>query len=103
MSKHFTVAGIATCAKGNTKVRYANNLQKRILTLFTNKFTDIHFVELPMPMNKTEICEHLLTLDEFKSYHDLIDIERRKNLRKIKVSAEDIVKLVVTSSQHETV
>jgi hypothetical protein len=56
-----------------------------------------------MPMNKTEICEHLLTLDEFKNHRDLIDIERRKNLRKIKVSAEDIVKLVVTSSQHETV
>lgn len=97
MSKHFTVAGIATCPKGKTKVRYANNLQKRILTLFTNNFTDIHFVELPMPMNKTECCEHLLTLTEFSQYRDLIDNERRKNLRKIKVTAEDIVKLVVTT------
>ena len=50
MSKRetFSVAGIATDRNNVTKVRYANNIEKRLVTLFQNKFTNINFVELQL-------------------------------------------------------
>lgn len=91
----FLVAGIATDKHGNTKVRYANNMEKRLVTLFQNKFTNINFIELPKSMNKIEACEYLLTLDKFKDHTSLIKIELRKKLRQQKVSAQDILNAIV--------
>lgn len=97
MSKRetFSVAGIATDKHGNTKVRYANNIEKRLVTLFQNKFTNINFVELPTAMTKIEACNYLLTIDKFAEYRDLINIELRKKLRKEKVTAQDILNAIV--------
>lgn len=92
--KTFTVAGIATDHKGNTKVRYANNLQKRIIVLYTNKFTNINFVELPQQMTKLDACNHILQLDNFKNDKSVIELEIRKINKKIKVTADDILKAI---------
>ncbi len=94
VTKTFTVAGIATDAKGRTKVRYANDLNKRLVVLFANKFTNINFVELPQAMNKMDACEHLLTLDKFKGNTDLIKEEIRRMNRKLKVTPDDILNAI---------
>jgi hypothetical protein len=92
--KTFKVAGIATDSKGNTKVRYANDLQKRIVVLFTNKFTNINFVELPQQMSKLDACNYILELDNFKNDKSVIELEIRKMNKKIKVTADDILKAI---------
>lgn len=91
--KMFKVAGTATCPKGKTKVRYANNLQKRIITLFSNKFTNINLVELPHEMTKLDACNHILQLDNFQD-KSVIELEIRKHNKKIKVTADDILKAI---------
>jgi hypothetical protein len=90
----FSVAGIATDKNGITKVRYANNLEQRLVTLFQNKFTNINFIQLPNAMTKIEACEYLLTTDKFVEQRDLITIELRKKLRKEKVTAQDILNAI---------
>jgi hypothetical protein len=92
--KTFKVAGIATDHKGNTKVRYANDLQKRVVVLFTNKFTNINFVELPQQMSKLDACNYILELDNFKNDKSVIELEIRKMNKKIKVTADDILKAI---------
>jgi len=92
--KTFKVAGIATDSKGNTKVRYANDLQKRVVVLFTNKFTNINFVELPQQMSKLDACNYILELDNFKNDKSVIELEIRKMNKKIKVTADDILKAI---------
>ena len=94
MAKQFTVAGIATDAKGNTKVRYANNMKKRIVTLFNNKFTNINFVELPNPMSKLEASNYILDLEQFSSQKSVIESEVRKLNKKVKVTADDILNAI---------
>ena len=92
--KTFKVAGIATDHKGNTKVRYANDLQKRVVVLYTNKFTNINFVELPQQMSKLDACNYILELDNFKNDKSVIELEIRKMNKKIKVTADDILKAI---------
>jgi hypothetical protein len=92
--KTFKVPGIATDSKGNTKVRYANDLQKRVVVLFTNKFTNINFVELPQQMSKLDACNYILELDNFKNDKSVIESEIRKMNKKIKVTADDILKAI---------
>ena len=73
--RKFSVAGIASDKKGNTKVRYANDLTTRIKKLSKDNFTNINFVELPQEMTKHEVCEYLLTLTEFSHYKNIIQDE----------------------------
>lgn len=56
--KLFTVAGTAT-DKGNTKVRFANDLVARIKILNKANCTNINLVELPRAMTKLEALQHL--------------------------------------------
>jgi len=63
----FKVAGISTDPKGSTKVRFANDFVQRIKTLNMRKHTDINLIELSQPMNKADICDHLLSLDNFQT------------------------------------
>ena len=109
--KEYTVAGIATDRKGNTKVRYANNLENRTKVLLAGKFTNVHLVELNDLYDKFEACQMLLNMTEFNQFTDIIsqEIERinriddiysiklAKKQRKLalaNISAEDILEAI---------
>jgi SpoVK/Ycf46/Vps4 family AAA+-type ATPase len=73
--KLYNVAGIATDSKGNTKVRYANNLQDRIKVLLKNNFTNVKLIQLDDAYEKYEIAQILLNMTEFDDYKDIISQE----------------------------
>ena len=110
-TKVYTVAGIATDRKGNTKVRYANNLDNRLKVLVRNNFTNVHLVQLNDSYDKFEACQMLLNMTEFNQFTDIIsqEIERinriddiysiklAKKQRKLalaNISAEDILEAI---------
>lgn len=74
-TKVYTVAGIATDRKGNTKVRYANNLDNRLKVLLRDNFTNINFIELDNSLDKISICKVLLTHNQYTDYTDIINNE----------------------------
>jgi len=73
--KLYKVAGIATDKRGNTKVRYANDLVNRIKVLTRDSFTNINLVELDNDYDKFEICQLLLSDNRFNDYTDIINNE----------------------------
>jgi hypothetical protein len=83
--KVFTVAGIATDNKGNTKVRYANDLVSRIKVLTRDNFININLIELNDEYDKFEICQILLSDNRFTNYIDIINNELNR-LNKIEDS-----------------
>jgi hypothetical protein len=76
--KLYNVAGIATDSKGNTKVRYANNLQTRTKVLLKNNFTNIKLIQLDDSYEKYEIAQILLNMTEFSEYNSIIAQEADK-------------------------
>jgi len=54
----FTVAGVST-HRGQTKVRFANDLVSRVKMLVKDGHTDVELYELPEPMTKAEACDYL--------------------------------------------
>ena len=76
--KVFNVAGIATDNKGNTKVRYANNLDNRIKVLTRDNFTNINLIQLDNDYEKFEICQILLSDNRFSDYIDIINNELKR-------------------------
>ena len=80
--KLYKVAGIATDKRGNTKVRYANDLVNRIKVLTRDSFTNINLIELDDEYDKFEICQLLLNDNRFTDYIDIInnELERIKRL-----------------------
>jgi len=66
-TRTFKVAGISTDPKGSTKIRFANDFVQRIKTLNMRRHTDIKLIELSQPMNKADICDHLLAHTNFQS------------------------------------
>ena len=56
-SKTFAVAGVSTLG-GKTKLRFANDVM-RIKILSKNGHTDVELIDLPHPMTKGEIAQHL--------------------------------------------
>ena len=73
--KVYKVAGIATDKRGNTKVRYSNELDNRIKVLTRDSFTNINLIELDDYYDKFEICQMLLSDNRFTDYIDIIDNE----------------------------
>lgn len=109
--KLFSVAGIATDTKNNTKVRYANNLDIRTKVLINANYTNVHLVQLDDAYEKFEICQMLLNMQEFSNYTDIIsqELERinrisdaysikiQKKQRKLalaNISAEQVLDLI---------
>ncbi len=109
--KLFSVAGIATDTKNNTKVRYANNLQSRTNVLLNAKYTNVQLVQLDDAYEKYEICQILLNMTDFDSYKDIItqeldkinrieheySIKVQKKQRKLalaNISAEQVLELI---------
>ena len=73
--KLYKVAGIATDKRGNTKVRYANDLVNRIKVLSRDNFTNINLIELDDEYDKFEICQMLLSDNRFTDYTHIINNE----------------------------
>lgn len=88
----FKVAGI-TVHNGNAKVRFTDDMVRRIKQFTKGGATRADFVELPTEMTKVEALKHMLTLPEFASAGDqatindaLADREKAPATVKVKVS-----------------
>jgi hypothetical protein len=68
-SKTFSVVGI-TFHKGETKVRFANDLIRRVKQFTKGGAARCDFIELPSEMTKVEALNYMLTLPEFASPAD---------------------------------
>lgn len=64
MSQLYTVAG-TTKFKGKFKVRFANDLARRVKILSNEGHENIELVELPKPMTKAPAVAHLMGLSQF--------------------------------------
>jgi len=70
MSKQtFKVAGITT-HNGNSKVRFTDDLTRRVKQFSKGGATRIDLLELPKEMTKVEALQHIATLEQFKSAED---------------------------------
>lgn len=70
----FTVVGI-TEHNGNAKVRFTDDMVRRVKQFSKGGATRIDFIELPSPMTKIEALKHMLTCPEFQSENDQATIE----------------------------
>jgi hypothetical protein len=83
MTKFYTVAGLATDKQGNTKVRYANNLEQRLKVLQRDGFTNINFIVSDTPKTKFELCVMMSNLIQFQHDRDIIRKEAFATQRKL--------------------
>lgn len=65
----FTVIGITTL-NGNTKVRFANDIVRRIKLFAKSGCSRLDLIELPNAMTKIEALRYMLLRPEFKSPED---------------------------------
>ena len=92
-SQTFKVAGLTT-HNGNTKVRFTDDMIRRVKQFSKGGATRIDLIELPSEMTKVEAVKHLMTLDQFKSAEDqatladcLADKEKAAGKGEVKVKA----------------
>jgi hypothetical protein len=89
----FTVVGI-TVHNGNAKVRFTDDMARRVKQFTKGGATRCDFVTLPDAMSKIDALKYMLTLSEFASAEDQATIndtlaDREKEARKgeVKVKA----------------
>lgn len=70
----FTVVGI-TDHNGNIKVRFTDDMVRRVKQFSKGGATRIDFIELPNPMTKIEALKYMLTCTEFSSENDQATIQ----------------------------
>ena len=70
----FTVVGI-TEHNGNVKVRFTDDMVRRVKQFSKGGATRIDFVELPNAMSKIEALKYMLTCKEFQSEDDQATIQ----------------------------
>ena len=96
----YTVVGI-TVHNGNAKVRFTDDMARRVKQFTKGGATRVDFVTLPSAMTKIEALKFMLTLPEFASAEDqatitdtLSDREReaRKGEVKVKGPSLDAIK-----------
>ena len=90
----FTVVGI-TVHNGNAKVRFTDDMARRVKQFTKGGATRCDFVTLPDAMSKIDALKYMLTLSEFASAEDQATIndtlaDREKEARKgeVKVQAK---------------
>lgn len=83
MIKTYTVAGLATDKNGNTTVRYANDLDKRLKVLKRDGFTNLNFMVSDTPKTKFELCVMMTNLIQFQNDKDIIRKEAFSTQRKL--------------------
>jgi len=92
--KTFKVVGI-TVHNGNAKVRFTDDLVRRVKQFTKGGATRCEFVELATPLTKIEALKHMLTLPEFASPSDQATINdtlsdrsaQSKAVKQVKVKA----------------
>ena len=67
--KLFSVAG-ATVHNGNAKVRFTDDLVRRVKQFTKGGATRCEFIELPEPMTKLDALNHMLTVRQFDNDED---------------------------------
>ena len=72
MTKTYKVAGLATDKNGKTKVRYANDLDKRLKVLARDGFTNLNFIYSETPKTKFELCVEMSNLIQFQNDREII-------------------------------
>ena len=87
----FKVAGI-TVHNGNAKVRFTDDLIRRVKQFTKGGATRTDFIELPSEMTKVEALEYLLKHEQFQSAEDQATLsealaDRTKVKREVKVKA----------------
>jgi hypothetical protein len=94
ISQTFKVAGI-TVHNGNAKVRFTDDMVRRIKQFTKGGATRVEFVELPTEMTKIEALKYIATLPEFASAGDqatisdaLADKEKEASKGEVKVKAK---------------
>lgn len=96
MSKTFKVAGI-TVHNGNAKVRFTDDMIRRIKQFTKGGATRVDFVELPSEMTKLEALEYMKSHELFQSSEDqatindaMLDKQEKpaKQKREVKVKAD---------------
>lgn len=96
MSKTFKVAGI-TVHNGNAKVRFTDDMIRRIKQFTKGGATRVDFVELPSEMTKMEALEYMKSHAMFQSNEDqatindtMLDKQEKpaKQKREVKVKAD---------------
>ena len=70
----FTVVGI-TDHNGSVKVRFTDDLVRRVKQFAKGGAGRIDFIELPNPMTKIEALKYMLTCKEFSSEDDQATIQ----------------------------
>ena len=70
----FTVVGI-TEHNGNVKVRFTDDMVRRVKQFSKGGATRIDFIDLPEPMTKIEALKYMLTCKEFSSEDDQATIQ----------------------------
>jgi hypothetical protein len=91
-TKLFTVAGI-TVHNGNAKVRFTEDMSRRVKQFSKGGATRVDFVQLPQAMNKIDALKYLLTIPNFASAEDQATIndtlaDREKEARKGEVRVQ---------------
>jgi hypothetical protein len=93
-SQTFKVSGITT-HNGNSKVRFTDDMVRRVKQFSKGGATRIDLVDLPSEMTKVEALKYIQSLDMFKSAGDqaiiadsLADKEKVKREVKVKSSKE---------------
>lgn len=87
----FKVAGITT-HNGNSKVRFTDDMVRRVKQFSKGGASRIDLVELPSEMTKVEALKYMQTLAEFKDANDQALIsdslaDKEKVKREVKVKA----------------
>lgn len=110
-SQTFKIAGITT-HNGNTKVRFTDDLIRRIKQFTKGGATRCDFVELPSEMTKIEALKYLQTHAEFKSNGDQVTIadaladrekEAGKGTVKVKASKPSLAAIKARGKKQVTV
>ncbi len=93
-TKLFSVAGI-TVHNGNAKVRFTEDMGRRVKQFSKGGATRVDFVSLPQAMNKIDALKYLLTVPNFASAEDqatindtLADREREARKGEVRVQAK---------------
>ena len=73
-SQTFKIAGITT-HNGNAKVRFTEDMVRRVKQFTKGGATRCDFIELPNEMTKIEALKYMLTCKEFSSENDQATIE----------------------------
>lgn len=105
--KTFSVVGI-TEHEGNAKVRFTDDLVRRVKQFSKGGASRVDFIELPEKMSKIDALRYMLTRKEFMSGDDQALIEdtlgdKERELRKgqIKIQAQPDLTSIASRPRHD--